>query len=204
MKLSEAQVEMVERTVDAHNITIDTLRDDVVDHLCCVIEHKLSNGTTFDTALKEAMNELAPGGLKEIEEETIFLLNHDKILYMKKVIYLVGLLSTMSFSIGWTFRLFQWPGGVELINYGLLAFAFLFVPMMAVNHFKFKIQRAPRERWYMILGLLSAVLIGLTVIFKYLHLQGADILLLCWMCIFSFAFLPLLFFNLYKKAEKAN
>jgi hypothetical protein len=204
MKLSEAEVNLITDAVIRERITIDTLRDDLIDHLCCVVEHKISDGASFNEAFVEAMKELAPHGLHELQQETFFLLNNDKIAYMKKVTYLIGLLSTMCYSIGFTFRILHWPGGFELANYGVMAFVFLFLPMLAVNYLKFKIHKAASERWYILLGFLSAGLMGLATIFKVLHLQGADSLLLISAFVFSFAYLPMLFFNLYQKSLRTN
>jgi hypothetical protein len=204
MKLTEAEVNLITDAVIRERITIETLRDDLIDHLCCVVENKMSNGAGFNDALIEAMKELAPHGLQELQQETFFLLDNEKTVYMKKVTYLIGLLSTMCYSIGFTFRILHWPGGFEIANYGVMAFVFLFLPMLAVNYLKFKIHKAASERWYMLLGFLSAGLIGLTTIFKILHLQGADALFLISAFVFSFAYLPMLFFNLYQKALRTN
>ena len=38
MKLSNEQEETVRKYVDTHKLKLKTLRDDVIDHLCCVIE----------------------------------------------------------------------------------------------------------------------------------------------------------------------
>ena len=75
MKLSPDEVAIVRRQVDQSSISIDSLRDDVLDHLCCVVEIKIERGEIFDTALQEALRELAPDGLNEIQRETVFLLN---------------------------------------------------------------------------------------------------------------------------------
>ncbi len=72
MKLSTEQVTLIEAQVDQSNITIGTLRDDLVDHLCCVVEIKLKKGNSFEKSLLEAMRELAPDGLHELQEETVF------------------------------------------------------------------------------------------------------------------------------------
>src|SRR6188768_675802 len=145
MRLSPDEVAMVRKQVDQSSINIDSLRDDVLDHLCCVVEIKIERGEIFDTALQEALRELAPDGLDEIQRETVYLLNSTKIIRMKQVMYLIGLLSAISLSLGWTFRLLNWRGGGELIIYGALAFSLLFLPMVIVNHFKLKINSALSE-----------------------------------------------------------
>ena len=119
---------------------------------------------------------------------------------MKKLMYLIGLLSAMSISVGLWFRFMRWPGADELMSYGFLSFTLLYLPMMLVDRFKAKIQSALSERLRLILGLASAVLVGTSVVFKLMHLQGADYLLISGALVFSFGFLPFLFFTMYKKS----
>ena len=75
MKLVAEQVAIIRQQVEQGGIVNETLKDDVLDHLCCVVEIKLGKGKSFDLALQEAMIELAPEGFMEIQHETIFLLN---------------------------------------------------------------------------------------------------------------------------------
>ena len=85
MKLTVVQIDLIQAHVEQSGLTIATLRDDVLDHLCCVVEEKLKKGKDFDRAFREALIELAPDGLAEIEHETVFLLNANKIILMKKL-----------------------------------------------------------------------------------------------------------------------
>lgn len=70
MNLSVDQVSRIQFEVDRNNITIATLRDDLIDHLCCVVEGKMKNGKSFEISFTEALNELAPEGLHSIQDET--------------------------------------------------------------------------------------------------------------------------------------
>ncbi|MGV3587184.1 MAG: hypothetical protein ACO1OF_09300, partial [Adhaeribacter sp.] len=56
------------------------------------------------------------------------------------------------------------------------------------------------EKLRLVLGFGSAIVTGLAVLFKMMHLQGADILLIGGALIFAFSFLPFLFFRMYRKA----
>jgi hypothetical protein len=143
---------------------------------------------------------LAPEGLDEIQRETVFLLNSKKIILMKKVMYSIGLVSSMAISLGWLFRILHWPGGFELVNYGFMGFALLFLPMVAINQFKVNINKALSEKLRIILGLLSAFITCIAVFFKTMHYPGADTLLLSGGLLFIFGFLPFLFFTMYKKS----
>jgi len=118
---------------------------------------------------------------------------------MKKLIYLIGLITAIAMSLGGTFRILRWPGADELLVYGFLGFAFLFTPMLAVSYFKENLRKALSEKIRIVLGILSGVTVGLAIVFKFLHLQGADFLLLGGALLFSLGFLPFLFFGMYKK-----
>jgi hypothetical protein len=200
MKLTVEQVDHIRNVIGKSNITIETLRDDLLDHLCCVVENEISQGQSFELSLANAMINLAPNGLHEIQRQTIFLLHAPKIIRMKKVMYFIGLLSAMSFVLGWTFGMMHWPGATQLSIGGFLGFIFVFIPLSAMDYFKTKIHRALTEKLRLSLGILSALTVAAAVIFKLLHLRGADILLLSGAGLFIFGFLPFLFFTMYRKS----
>lgn len=200
MKLSHEQVESIRKHVDQSAINIDSLRDDVLDHLCCVVEIKIARGYVFEHAFQQALTELAPDGLDEIQNETVFLLNSTKILYMKKIMYSIGLISAISMSLGITFKILHWTGGDELLIYGMIGFVFLYLPLLMVNHFKLKINSALTEKLRLILGFVSALTICTAIALKVLHITGADLLLIGGTLLFSFGFLPFMFFTMYKKS----
>jgi biotin transporter BioY len=119
---------------------------------------------------------------------------------MKRIMYLIGLLASMATSLGLIFRILNWPGGMELIIGGTFGFTFLFLPMLALNHYKSEVHRELSERVKLVLGYASAILFATSVLFKIMHLQGADILLLLSGLVFAFGFLPFLFFRMYKQS----
>ncbi|MDF9798569.1 hypothetical protein OKW21_003832 [Catalinimonas alkaloidigena] len=119
---------------------------------------------------------------------------------MKKIMYAIGLLSSMSVSIGYLFIILHWPGGLNMFNYGILAFVLIFLPLLAIDRYKVNISQALPEKIRLILGFSSAFLTGFSVVFKLLHLQGATILMILGAVLFAFGFLPFLFFNMYKKS----
>ncbi|HEY9046982.1 MAG TPA: hypothetical protein VIN08_13855 [Ohtaekwangia sp.] len=199
MTLSEEQVEYIRSRVRHGGIDIAALQDDVLDHLCCVVEMKMEKNIPFDVALTNALQELAPDGLAELEQETLLLLNA-KMINMKKVMYGIGFASTSSMSMGITFKLLHMPGGEQLITYGFLTFALVFLPLVVVNHFKVNLHAPWTDRVRIFLGILSALATGMAVVFKLFNLQWADVLLLTGAALFSFGFLPFLFFTMYKKS----
>ncbi len=203
MILSEQQEKIVQAHIEQAGITMDSLKDDLLDHLCCTIEFELKQGQRFELALEKALNQLSPNGLNEIQRETLFLLNFTKLIRMKKTMYTIGLLASISVSIGYLFSVLHWPGGLNMFNYGILAFVLIFLPLLAIDRYQANISQALSEKIRLVLGFLSAFFTGLSVVFKLLHLQGATILLIMGALLFAFGFLPFLFFRMYKQSLKA-
>jgi hypothetical protein len=200
MRLTDDHVQRIRKLIDNSGITIQSLKDDLLDHLVCVVEAESITGKSFETALKEAVDDLAPGGLYQIQRETIFLLNPLKLILMKKIMYSIGLIGAAAISLGWLFKILHWPGGDELFNYGFFAFLLLFIPMLAIDRYKVNLRKALSEKLRIILGFSSAFLVGLALAFKFMNVTGADYILVAGFLIFTFGFLPFLFFTLYRKS----
>src|SRR5262245_18943031 len=136
MKLDDQQLEGIRVLIVGSGVTIQTLQDDLLDHLCCVVEYKMKSGENYDAALAAAVSELAPDGLEQIQHETHFLLNSNRILLMNKITYVIGLLATMSFLTGWLFGFLHLPGAFELSVGGFTVFGLVFAPLVAFDYFK--------------------------------------------------------------------
>ncbi|MDQ3534929.1 MAG: hypothetical protein M3421_04805 [Bacteroidota bacterium] len=119
---------------------------------------------------------------------------------MKKALYIIGLAASMAVSIGFVLRTLSISGGYELFMGGLLIFGLFFIPLLTMYHFRKKLHQMLPDKLRVIFGFLSAILLGVSVCFKLLHLQFAEEMLLASMIVFSFGFLPFLFFRIYRKA----
>lgn len=153
----------------------------------------MAKGDSFSAAYTKAFSEICPNGLNEIEQETILLLTSKRIIAMKEVMYFIGLVTAISVSIGRLFNVLNWPGGGDLFTYGFLGFVLIFLPMLAIDRYKLAFNKVLGERLKIILGFASAIITGLAVMFKLMHLQGASILLVVGVILFSFGFLPFYF-----------
>ena len=123
---------------------------------------------------------------------------------MKKVMYLTGLICAITVSVGWLFATVRWPGAHEIFNMGFLGFLWVFVPMLVVDRYRVRIRKPVSEKIKIVLGAVSGFTVGLSLVFKLLHLQGADIVLIVGMLMFIFGFLPIFFFTRYKKAVNST
>jgi len=78
----------------------------------------------------------------------------------------------------------------------------IFLPMFALDRYKASVGKVLSERLKIILDFGSAIITGLSLLFKMMHLQGAALLLAIGVILFNIGFLPFLFFGMYKKAVK--
>lgn len=198
--LTQKQVDFIRTEINKSRISIPELKDDLLDHFCCFIEQEIKEGNSFENAYENALEQVCPNGFDEIQKETIYMLNFKRILFMKKLMYTIGLMTSISISIGWLFKILNWPGGGDIFTYGFLGFILLFLPMLAIDRYKLNLNRALSEKLRLILGFSSAILIGLATLFKMMHLQGASLLLVLGAVLFAFGFLPFLFFRMYRKS----
>jgi hypothetical protein len=201
MTLTPDQIKAVMKRVSESGISTQTLHDDIVDHVCCLIEEKVGQGKQFNTSVDEALNELAPEGLDEIQQQTFQLLNV-KTIMMKKVTYVAGLLSTMTMGIGWILRiLHRGEIGNAVFAFGCLGFVMLFLPLLGNSYFKKHSAKPLIEKSRTVLGTLSAIFVGIGTLSKIMHLPGADEVLLVAGVLFTFGFLPVYFLSLYKNSH---
>ncbi|MEL7146846.1 MAG: hypothetical protein AAFO69_10790, partial [Bacteroidota bacterium] len=150
--------------------------------------------------LEEAVSDLAPNGLNHIEKETIFLLNYKRTIMMKKAIYLTGFMGAFALTAGVTFKLLQLPYGFELFMTGFLIILLLFIPLMAIDRYKVAISKALSYKLKIAIGTVAAIVTGLSGLFKLMHLQGAEVLLMLGAFLFAVGYLPFFFFTMYKRS----
>lgn len=200
MTLSAEQILFIRERIDASDMRIVTLKEDVLDHLCCIVEERMSAGESFDKALDHALYQLSPEGLDEIQYETDYLFKQNTIP-MKKFMYSIGLVTSISFTMGLMMKLLHMPGGEQLVNYGFFGFALLFMPMLTFHLYRKNSLRATHEKFKIVLAIVSAALTGLAVLFKMsMNLGWSEAMLITGASVFSFGFLPFHFYGMYKKA----
>ncbi|MEP2023717.1 MAG: hypothetical protein ABJH98_05625 [Reichenbachiella sp.] len=110
---------------------------------------------------------------------------------MKKFTFSLGYILTLTFVVGITFQLFQWPFSNTIMLAGVTGLAVLFIPLWLL--FQYEVHVA--VKWIMV-----ALSYALIFWFEYLKWPGAGELLLLGSLLFGFGILPYFFFRLYKKS----
>lgn len=75
MTLNKLQVKEVKRYLKKNKIESRLIFGDFLDHLCCMIEKKISEGASFEDSLKTAFSQFPGYEIKTIELYTLKLLN---------------------------------------------------------------------------------------------------------------------------------
>lgn len=204
MKLTDQQEELIKARVLAHDFKIESLAEDLIDHIYCYLYEHGKEDQDFDSQLERAVHLLAPDGLNSIEDETFYLLNFKRMILMKRLIFVIGLLSTMAFCCGVIFKLFHWPGANVLLGTGTLSTLLIYIPLWTMDRFKYRMVHKSIDRWKLIIGMSAGIMMGLGTTMKALHLMGADIVFISGAFVFTLGFLPLFFLSSYRNSIKAK
>jgi hypothetical protein len=200
MILSEEQVDLLETGISKSRLTLQGLKDDLLDHLCCCVEHDLEKGIPFELAAELAFQRVCPNGAIEIERETIFLLNSKMINRMKKLMYFSGFFASVSMVVGLAMKILHWPAANNLFIAGWLLFLLMFLPAMLIYANKSNFRLSGVDKAKNLAGFSGAAITGTGIAFKLLHYPGADLLMLVGASLLAFGFLPILFFKSYRKS----
>ena len=119
---------------------------------------------------------------------------------MKMIMYLIGLLASMSITLGWLFKYLNWKGGGDMLTFGMICFLLLFVPLLAFDKYKLNLAKVLSEKLKIILGFSGAIVTGLGIILRTSGMQYGSLLVVIGTLIIAFGFLPFLFFRMYRKS----
>lgn len=191
--ISETQIDFILDDIRARGIGIESLQQNLLDHICCVIEQDLDENGDFEGFYLSAISTFYKVDLKEIEEETIHLLTNKNYYIMKKVMIASGALSVALLSIGIFLKFMHLPGAAVTILCGVLLLSFIFLPLMFTLRVKEKQEN--RDKVVAGIGTLAAMLIAVGILFKIMHWPGANVLCILALGIMIVLFVPIYFFS---------
>lgn len=192
-QLSDQQIDFILGDISARGIGMASLQQDLLDHICCVIEHNLDPDGDFESFYLQTIPTFYQSELKEIEAETINLLTHKNYYVMKKIMLLSGGLSSATLFIGLILKFMHWPGAAVMLVFGVTILSLVFLPLMFT--LKIKEQTQARDKIIIGIGTFVAILISLGILFKVMHWPGANIMVSSAFLILLLFFLPIYFFT---------
>jgi hypothetical protein len=200
-ELTEKQFDLVNDQISL-SIGNRQLCLELIDHACCHIEEMMENGIDFDEALKRSISLLAPDGLHDIEVELDHVLKPQIPKIMKTSLYFFGFIAAFCILLGIMFRIQYWPGADVLLLIGDTSLIFCMLTLLL------SVAMVPAAfsgfaRLRTIAGAIGGFLLGSGGTFKVMHWPSASIQLVLGITIVAFVFLPMFFWQLYKR-EMAN
>ncbi len=199
--LSDEQLAILEMRIAA-DISDAGLMEDLLDHYCCFVEEQMDEGLDFDSAYGKAFQAISPNGIHEIQEELYFLLTYKKQTNMKRAVYGLGFTAAFLISTGIMFRVMHWPGARVILISG---FASLLCTMfiMVYNSLKALKNMNATTNLRIFAGLAAGILIASGNLFKLSSFPTANMQVVLGMGLLNFVFLPMLFYQLYRKSLAA-
>lgn len=191
--LSEQQIEFISNDISARGIAMVSLQHDLLDHICCIIERELEPDGDFGRFYLGVISRFYKTDLREIEEETVFLLTNKHFYTMKKTMFISGGLSVFLLTAGVILKFLHLPGAAIMLVLGIFLMSFIFIPIMFT--LRIKENKETSNRAVAFIGGISAVLISLGVLFKIMHWPGANIMCIGALLIMIFLFIPVYFFS---------
>ena len=72
--LNEQQIDFILSDIDARGVKLESLQYDLLDHICVIIEQTLEKEEDFASCYESTISTFYRRDLREIEDETIFML----------------------------------------------------------------------------------------------------------------------------------
>jgi hypothetical protein len=191
--LTQQQVDFILNDIRTRGIERASLQHDLLDHICCVVEHELDDGGDFERFYQTAITRFFRKELREIEEQTAFLLTNKNHFVMKKTMIVTGSIATPLLAAGIILKFLHLPGAAVLIVLGIFLLSFIFLPLMFILRMREK--NATADKAISILGGISGILTSLGVLFKIMHWPGANLMSITALLIMLLVFIPVYFFT---------
>lgn len=191
--ITDEILERIARDLKDNGIRTQDLHDNLLDHICCILEAELHDLSEFEKKYPEIRSRFYKQNFVELEKETQQLLIFKNYYAMKKTMIISGSLTSTFFVLGAFLKYFHLPGASAALVLGIVFFSFLFLPLMVT--LKMKESTSNRDKIILILGLLTGIVASMSVLFKLMWWPGANIMWRISLFSLLLVFLPAYFFS---------
>lgn len=199
-QLSDQQIDFILDDISARGVEMESLQQNLLDHVCCIIEQNLEVNGDFESFYQKTIKTFYKDALWEIEEETLLLLTYKNYYIMKKVMIYSGTFSAAAMILGIIFKFMHWPGAGALILLGIVSSSLIFLPLLFI--LKSKEKQTIKDKLIIGLGTLSGILMSLSILFRVMHWPFGFNLSMVSIIILGLVFLPFYFFTGIRDPEK--
>lgn len=194
----DANLDRIKSELVDQGLTYDRLQDDILDHVCCMLEEEMIDGNDFESSYNHVISSVGEGTLKNLQHQTLLLLDK-KFQKMKNTSYLIGLSGSILTLIGAFFKMMHWPGASIVLMLGFFLVTFIFLPFYFVLSYKEQTEKP--KLVFPIVGYLTLTFILIGSVFKIMHWPGASVILTISLGIILVGFLPLYTVQIFKKVS---
>ncbi len=192
-------IDRIKSDLVSRGLTYDRLLEDILDHVCCMIEENMEEGFDLDSSYNLVMGSIEETRIPEIQHQT--LLNLDKKFQrMKSFTYVFGLSSALLAIVGAFFKRMHWPGASILITVGIVLVILVFLPLYFITSHREQVEK--KNPAYAIVGYLSIALLMAGALFKIMHWPGAGVMIRVSIGFLIVGFIPLYVVNAFQKGGK--
>lgn len=201
VELDEQQVEEITVLIKAKGAEMEELTNDLIDHTCCMVEERMSDNVSYAKALKEVMDVFGRNGIRDIQDETTYLLTKN-ILAMKKTTHVFGITAAILLVLGSLFKIYHLPGAGLMYVVGGFLLSFIFLPLLLTIKLKQKLNKA--AALLNITGVVAGFILTNAIFFKIMHWPYANLLLWLGSLMVLFVFIPLYIYNYIRNKERRS
>lgn len=198
--LSDIEVDFILSDLKSKGIVSEDLRDNLLDHICCIIEEEMEENANFYEYYKGILPRFFKIELSEIQIETDNLLKFKNFYIMKKIMNYSGAITAGLTILGALFKSMHWPGAGLFIILGGFFFSIIFMPLLIL--IKLRDDESKIEKFIFSLGFLFSIGLITGLLFKIMHWPYANNLMLYSTALFTFIYVPVYFIVGIKRPER--
>lgn len=193
-ELTEQQIEFVSEEIHVRGVNLNSLHDDLLDHICTSIERKMDEGLNFDSAFVQTIKLFGPNGLMQVQNQTLLFLTQMNET-MKKLSIGFGLATVALLLAGIFFKAMHWPGAGMLIVLGNALLVCGYLPILLSHKLK---ESAANEKLTVISGYVGLAVMATGITFKLMHWPYANMMMLSGFAVLVLIYMPVYFYQRYK------
>jgi hypothetical protein len=165
-ELNLHHIDQISKDISREEISFSHLLEDLIDHVCCDVEYEMQSGMDFSEAYERVKQKMGSGRLKEIQRETLYSVDTN-YRNMKKLVKISGVAGTVLFGLAALFKIQHWPGAGQMMTFGALFLAFIFLP--SVLNVLWKETHNKKRIFLFISAFLAGMLLVIGTLFKVQH-----------------------------------
>jgi hypothetical protein len=200
-ELNLHNIDQIRHDISRQEITFSHLLENLVDHICCDVEHEMQTGLNFSEAYRRVKQKMGSRRLKEIQEETLYAVD-TKYRHMKNTMKISGIAGIVLLGFGALFKIQHWPLMSTMTTLGAVTLALGFIP--SALGVLWKETHSRKKLFLFISAFLTGMLFIFGTLFKIQHWPGAGIIISLAALVGIFFFVPALLVNKLRALENKS